>query len=289
MVTATVRRVAEHDVGGAVADEHDVDAGGVDDLGRRVVVGGDHHDRAALGLPRGQVGDGAPAARLGVGPRHVRAAAGRGTMLSMSRTGPTWAATARQGPPVDALERAPACRGRPRRRSPAPRRGRASPWWRRAPARRRRSRRRATAALGGRRAPRRRASACLAIVAARRTLRLDIARPSGSRTVGHIDDLDREVEVGHELAHDDALLRVLLAEVGDVGLHHGEQLGDDGGHAPEVLRAAHRALERLGDGPVDAHGGGETRSGTPPSTAGANTIVAPALPASSTSRASSRG
>ena len=50
-------RVAEHDVGGAVAHQHDVDAGGVDDLCRRVVVGGDHHDGAALGLPRHQVRD----------------------------------------------------------------------------------------------------------------------------------------------------------------------------------------------------------------------------------------
>ena len=40
-------RVAEHVVGGRVADQHDVDAGLLDDHRARVVVGGDHHDRLA--------------------------------------------------------------------------------------------------------------------------------------------------------------------------------------------------------------------------------------------------
>jgi hypothetical protein len=39
--------VAEHVVGGRIADEHDVDAGVLDDQGARVVVGGDHDDRLA--------------------------------------------------------------------------------------------------------------------------------------------------------------------------------------------------------------------------------------------------
>ena len=39
--------VAEHVVGGRVADEHDVDAGLLDDDGARVVVRGDHDDRLA--------------------------------------------------------------------------------------------------------------------------------------------------------------------------------------------------------------------------------------------------
>ena len=50
------RGVAEHGHRAGVADEHDVDAGLLGDLGRRVVVGGDHHDRLAeallLGEPR---------------------------------------------------------------------------------------------------------------------------------------------------------------------------------------------------------------------------------------------
>ena len=56
----------------------------------------------------------------------------------------------------------------------------------------------------------------------RRTLRLDSARPSGSRTVGITLELDREVEVAHHAAQDGDLLGVLLAEVGDVGRDHVE-------------------------------------------------------------------
>ena len=48
----------------------------------------------------------------------------------------------------------------------------------------------------------------------RRTLRLDSARPSGSRTVGATSIADRDVEVADEPADDQRLLGVLLAEVG---------------------------------------------------------------------------
>ena len=49
------------------------------------------------------------------------------------------------------------------------------------------------------------------------TLRLDSARPSGSRTVGRDLDAHRQVEVGDEPADHERLLGVLLAEEGDVG------------------------------------------------------------------------
>ena len=50
-------RVAEHVVGGAVADQDDVDAGGLDGLGARVVVGGDHDDRLAQRAHLGELGE----------------------------------------------------------------------------------------------------------------------------------------------------------------------------------------------------------------------------------------
>jgi hypothetical protein len=56
-------------------------------------------------------------------------------------------------------------------------------------------------------------------------LRLDMARPSGSRTVGTGLDAHREVEVAHEAADDHELLGVLLAEEGHVGPDHVEELG----------------------------------------------------------------
>ena len=48
-------------------------------------------------------------------------------------------------------------------------------------------------------------------------LRLLIASPSGSRTVGTGDHLDREVEVADHPPDQQQLLGVLLAEVGAVG------------------------------------------------------------------------
>ena len=88
------------------------------------------------------------------------------------------------------------------------------------------------------------------------TLRLDIASPSGSRTVGQTSIRDRDVEVAHEPADHDGLLRVLLAEVGHVGRDHVEELGDDGRHAVEVRATPVGALERLGH-PGHRHGRGE--------------------------------
>ena len=91
-----------------------------------------------------------------------------------------------------------------------------------------------------------------------------------------------------ELADDERLLGVLLAEVGDVGADHVQQLGHDGGDAVEVPGAAVRALQRLGErrgratvvekpGGIDLLGRrGEEQVGA-------------ASAASSASRASSRG
>ncbi len=60
-----------------------------------------------------------------------------------------------------------------------------------------------------------------------------MASPARPRVhVGHTTKLDGQVEVGDEAPHDDALLRILLAEEdAGVGHDHGEELGDDGGDA----------------------------------------------------------
>ena len=50
------RGVAEHGHRRRVADQHEVDAGVVGDPARRVVVGGHHHDRLAVALELGQLG-----------------------------------------------------------------------------------------------------------------------------------------------------------------------------------------------------------------------------------------
>ena len=68
-------------------------------------------------------------------------------------------------------------------------------------------------------------------------MRLDSARPSGSRTVGMADHLDPEVEVGDHPADDGQLLEVLLAEHRHVGPDGAEELGHHRGHAVEVARA----------------------------------------------------
>ena len=87
--------------------------------------------------------------------------------------------------------------------------------------------------------------------------------------------------------HDD-LLGVLLAEVGDVGQRHAEQLGDDGGDAAEVLGAAGCALEPLGDA-EHLDGRGEARAGRPPRPTARTARRRRPAAASSASRRSSRG
>ena len=82
-----------------------------------------------------------------------------------------------------------------------------------------------------------------------RTLRLDSASPSGSRTVATDLDAHRDVEVAHQPPDDGELLAVLLAEVRDVRRGHVQQLQHDGGDALEVDRAAMLALEP-GAGPA---------------------------------------
>ena len=66
--------VAEHGHGGGVADQHDVDAGLLGDLGARVVVGGDHRDRLAERLLLGERRQrhGRPLARAGALGRGLR-------------------------------------------------------------------------------------------------------------------------------------------------------------------------------------------------------------------------
>ena len=105
-------------------------------------------------------------------------------------------------------------------------------------------------------------------------MRLDRARPSGSRTVGQPNDLDRQRQVGDQAADDRQLLEVLLAEVGPARPGQGEQLGHDGRHPVEVARAATIPSRTLGQA-LDAHvvrGG----SGHSSSVVGANTRWAPA-------------
>ena len=70
---------------------------------------------------------------------------------------------------------------------------------------------------------------------------------------GAADDLDGEVHVHRHAPQHGELLRILLAEVGTVRLHHQEEPGDDRGDALEVAGAA-LALQHLGQAP-DAHAG----------------------------------
>ena len=72
-------------------------------------------------------------------------------------------------------------------------------------------------------------------------------QPVGLADGGADLDPHRDVEVAHDAADDRDLLRVLLAEEGDVGLGDVQQLRDDGGDAGEVRGAALGALERGAD------------------------------------------
>ena len=74
-----------------------------------------------------------------------------------------------------------------------------------------------------------------------RTLRLERASPSGSRTMGQPTTSTGQRQVGGHAPHHRQLLEVLRAEVGPARAGDGEQLGHHGGHAVEVARAR-RAL-----------------------------------------------
>ena len=65
-------------------------------------------------------------------------------------------------------------------------------------------------------------------------LRLLIASPSGSRTVGTATTSTAKSRSRDHPPDEQQLLRVLLAEVGEVGPRQVQQLGDDGEHAVEV-------------------------------------------------------
>src|SRR5262245_24149378 len=103
--------VSQDDHRGRVADEHDVDARLVDDLGRGVVVGGHHHDRLAGPLHLGELRQRHLPAVLGhagglvahsvASSSGLTPPGGAITMLSIRRAAPTLAATAiRTGCPL---------------------------------------------------------------------------------------------------------------------------------------------------------------------------------------------
>ncbi len=70
-----------------------------------------------------------------------------------------------------------------------------------------------------------------------------------------LDDIDAQIEVRSEPAHDGELLVVLLAEQGHVRASCSQQLGDHGGDAVEVPRPC-SALHRVGQA-RDPHRGCE--------------------------------
>ena len=83
-------------------------------------------------------------------------------------------------------------------------------------------------------------------------MRLDIARPSGSRTVGTDTTSTGKSRSRHHAADEQQLLGVLLAEVGRVGAGEVHELGDDGEHAVEVAGpglALEDVAERAGRDP----------------------------------------
>ena len=84
-------------------------------------------------------------------------------------------------------------------------------------------------------------------------MRLDIASPSGSRTVGTATTRDREVEVAAHPPDEQQLLGVLLPEVRRAAPGQVHELADDREHAVEVPRpglALEHVAERAGG---DAH------------------------------------
>ena len=212
---------------GAVVDVDDVDLLVLEDVGGLEQVGVDR-DRAdvvqvAVG-DRGTVDLGLEHHALHVWiafPRGVRPARGCRIVLSIRRISPTRRRHGQQGRTVELVERLEGLRvdqcevlerhaaagqdfAAGRRAAPRP-----------SALRPRCSRAAASSAPDS-------ASACSRSAGESSALRLDIARPSGSRTVGSDLDRDGKVEVGDQPADHDDLLGVLLAEVGDVGKSHAE-------------------------------------------------------------------
>ena len=70
----------------------------------------------------------------------------------------------------------------------------------------------------------------------RKTLRLDVASPSGSRTIGAPTNVDIEIQVEHHLPDAGQLLGVLLTEAGQPRVDDMEQLEHHGQHPVEVTR-----------------------------------------------------
>ncbi len=172
------RGVAEHDHRRRVADQHEVDAGALGDTPGRVVVGGDHHERAAvaLGLPSSCRGS----LRVGVRSR----TAGWSCVLQGHgcRSGASCRRRRRRAGLRDGTGRT----GRGRRAAAA--RGSRA---RRRGAERAASHRRVGVALaagvelpGGRQRRRAATSRARARPRTRKRLRDESARPSASRTVG---------------------------------------------------------------------------------------------------------
>ena len=77
--------VAEHRPAQRVADEDQRDAGLVDELGRRVVVGGQHRDALAVGMHQGDVADRQAANGVGLDVALMQGLLGHGASLRGAR------------------------------------------------------------------------------------------------------------------------------------------------------------------------------------------------------------
>ena len=235
--------VAEDVVGGGVADQHDVDPGVLDDRGGRVVVRGDHDDRLAQRALLGELEEGDRGAAHGVGrtltapfgsaPRRSGVAALSMRTLSIRRVVPMVAATTIE------VGRAPGrCRGRRRRSTRARCRARPAPL---RPASR-------SPSCGGSQGGIEARGPVRARSGVRRALRLDSARPSGSRTVGWTRSRSgKSRSRDHALAGPRPAGRPSGRSRRASGCDHVEQLRDDGADAGEVARAAVGALEDVGE------------------------------------------
>ena len=105
----------------------------------------------------------------------------------------------------------------------------------------------------------------------RRALRDDSARPSGVADGRQHADLDAEVQVAHDAADHDRLLRVLLAEVRARGADDVEELQAHGRDAAEVAGAR----VALGTGVLDVDPRARSRRGRSPRALGAKRMSTP--------------
>ena len=231
------RAVAEHGHRARVAHEHEVHAGALRDAPGRIVVGGHHHERAAVALGlgdlvQGQLAGGFRAVRRG---RHAssrerlsirRVVPARGHEQDRGTVGVVGAEVV-AAPQLEVL----GIHARVRRAGGVA-------------AARRRARRRRRAR--GRRAAPANSVVALAALAGREVA---VARREREAVGGahgrHAGDLDAERQVARHAAHDHELLVVLLAEERALRPHEAEEARDHGGDAAEVAGAC-TALELAG-------------------------------------------